>query len=1369
MYHFHISYMYLKSSIYFPDSEYELLAEHTYSTYNSLIVCNEVSRSAHMAERIDVFISSTSRDLQEYRDAVAKVILRLGMYPIDMATFNPTDRNALQLCYDKVQEAEIFVGIYAYRYGYAPDGSVTCTTTDGEEHQGDGETGITHLEYQWAIERNLPMLLFVVDEDAPWSPKFIEDEPGKSRLKSFKNDIMSKHVVGFFNSPDNLATQVATGLSETGKQFQLGSTPLNQRRDFYKHVQLPPNYVPRNDLIAELRLALLGEDNLAFTSGVKGNTALHGMGGIGKSVMARALCDDSTIKSAFPDGILWTTLGQEPNLTTKLREWVDALGGIISENVPTVDSLKATLAEFLEHRTCLLIVDDVWQKNHAEAFRIGGENCRLLLTTRDAEVARSIGAEVQPIPTMNRDEAVDLLLEWAGANLENTDQNVLHTIINRLGRLPLAIKLAGAQLQRKSPDRWLERFDARKLKSKRAESIHDSLEQTFGLTLETLEETERKLYAALSIFKEDEPIREVAIIRLWSALDDYDEDDTEDLLDDLASRALLEVAGDKFPRAALLHDLLRDFMASELADAKVAHEALLDAYRETQTGDGWHTAPDDGYLYENLCYHLVEVRNYREMRMLFETDNWLKARAINDFFEYDYYVQDIDRVWHHIVSQIFQSKSVSKETQDAFSTFLFRLLIIRSKITSIAVSYSAQYILKAFESKHWSIERVFNVLDHIPHISSRIKILFGLGQSNNLGSYIVQFRDSFNENFDNLFHNETASNVLRGKLKLAYFVHLNYLLCDAEFLSVLSSQQLQMLERATDFHLYGQTNQHIQEEFNAWLAEDLYTLGNSYVIPNKYTRHHLRAIITLSRDLILDFINGTQNYDKQKLDDLIEQERSDVRISLLDQITHEDENFLLGNVLLNLAYELNGKVEAKTVKRILDYLLTNATAIIHGVFSKSDLLINADDFDFGDNFYVNYPQAVNFPRFNKILNAISEEQLNSFAKQAFANFLQLIEDEVFQVFGINYSDANILNVLLSNISDKTLKSIFLNYQSDTNLHDTVSLYHKILQFSGEELTLILYRSFPDYMTIYDKCIFEIAIASKLSNFQDKVDIIVKIVDKIANPHTQLSINQVDNIIYRIIDYINDLNNDILLNILQITLNNPHLYEKNTYWKIIENIDYGKKIPEQQMKQIVQLVLSSKNTKYWFTNRKIFDVLKFIVGNKLVQSRDDIVNFLNFISQNLEDFNYDFQQLEIQLLKELLESIEQDELQELISIKLNEVNKTQNKSKSYDDWVKSLGLSYTNTELDDDISLGQERYSNVENTDSYTINKEAKLNDNNDSITSILSKWHQLRNLTFIDMLRHLLKEEQTILIGTNDETLLVNIETLISIHEDWTF
>jgi hypothetical protein len=327
--------------------------------------------------------------------------------------------------------------------------------------------------------------------------------------------------------------------------------------------------------------------------------------------------------------VLWAQLASdvsEADIRSRLRDWVEALGGSLSESAPSIDSLKATLSELLKERACLLVLDDVWQKKQAQAFRVGGENCRLLLTTRDAEVARGLGARIQPIPSMSEGEALALLHLWADGALSGADGALLTRIIKALGRLPLALKLAGAQLQRKAPDKWLADFDARKLKSKRPEDVHDSLEQTFGLSLEQLEDAERRLYAALAIFKEDEPIREVAIHRLWSGLDERDADEAQDLLDDLAARALLEVVGDEYPRAALLHDLLRDFMAAELTDPQAAHRTLLETYQATQSGAGWHTAPDDGYLYGHLAYHLMALHQSDALRGLLLDYRWLQAR-----------------------------------------------------------------------------------------------------------------------------------------------------------------------------------------------------------------------------------------------------------------------------------------------------------------------------------------------------------------------------------------------------------------------------------------------------------------------------------------------------------------------------------------------------------------------------------------------------------------------------------------------------------------------------------------------------------------------------------------------------------------------
>jgi hypothetical protein len=39
-------------------------------------------------------------------------------------------------------------------------------------------------------------------------------------------------------------------------------------------------------------------------------TALAGMGGVRKTVLAKALTDDEVVQRAFPDGIVWLTAGK---------------------------------------------------------------------------------------------------------------------------------------------------------------------------------------------------------------------------------------------------------------------------------------------------------------------------------------------------------------------------------------------------------------------------------------------------------------------------------------------------------------------------------------------------------------------------------------------------------------------------------------------------------------------------------------------------------------------------------------------------------------------------------------------------------------------------------------------------------------------------------------------------------------------------------------------------------------------------------------------------------------------------------------------------------------------------------------------------
>jgi formylglycine-generating enzyme required for sulfatase activity len=153
-------------------------------------------------QRIDVFISSTSIDLPEHRAAVRDAILSLGLYPSGMEHWPVAGENPVDLCRQKVSEAEIYLGVYAHRYGWRPEGY-------------DGKS-ITELEYEWAAEvqrdgKPIPRLCFIMSDDHPWPKKDMELD-AQADLNAFKARVKQQQV-GFFTTPDDLKAQVIAALA----------------------------------------------------------------------------------------------------------------------------------------------------------------------------------------------------------------------------------------------------------------------------------------------------------------------------------------------------------------------------------------------------------------------------------------------------------------------------------------------------------------------------------------------------------------------------------------------------------------------------------------------------------------------------------------------------------------------------------------------------------------------------------------------------------------------------------------------------------------------------------------------------------------------------------------------------------------------------------------------------------------------------------------------------------------------------------------------------------------------------------------------------------------------------------------------------
>jgi hypothetical protein len=96
---------------------------------------------------------------------------------------------------------------------------------------------------------------------------------------------------------------------------------------------------------------------------------------------------DDDVVAAFDDGVLWATLGQSPNVQGELTRLYAALTGERPGFVSIEDAAQA-LAEKLEHKRCLIVIDDAWDVAHLRPFLRGGAGCARLVTTRQAPGGR---------------------------------------------------------------------------------------------------------------------------------------------------------------------------------------------------------------------------------------------------------------------------------------------------------------------------------------------------------------------------------------------------------------------------------------------------------------------------------------------------------------------------------------------------------------------------------------------------------------------------------------------------------------------------------------------------------------------------------------------------------------------------------------------------------------------------------------------------------------------------------------------------------------------------------------------------------------------------------------------------------------------
>ncbi|XP_033147313.1 probable disease resistance RPP8-like protein 2 isoform X1 [Brassica rapa] len=376
-------------------------------------------------------------------------------------------------------------------------------------------------------------------------------------------------------------SKVVAQMQSFGIQHSVNRSPSVQERQREIRQTYPKrsqkDLVGVEQSVKELVGHLVENDSIQVVS-------ISGMGGIGKTTLARQVFHHDIVRSHF-DGYAWICVSQDFKRKDIWQKLLQDLRphdkGIEHMNENT---LQAELFHLLETSKYLIVMDDVWKKEDWDAikdvFPQERRGWKMILTSRDEGVGLHADPTCFPFrpKPLTPEESWKLCESIAFPRKEITELNVDEELeamgkkmVTYCGGLPLAVKVLGGLLANKNMvEEWKRVDDNIQTQIVRIDdNSQDSVYRVLSMSYEDLPMQLKHCFLYLAHFPEDDKIQVRILYNLWEAegiiTSSCDGETTrkigEEYIDELVRRNMVIAVKDDLSckwKYCQMHDMMRE-------------------------------------------------------------------------------------------------------------------------------------------------------------------------------------------------------------------------------------------------------------------------------------------------------------------------------------------------------------------------------------------------------------------------------------------------------------------------------------------------------------------------------------------------------------------------------------------------------------------------------------------------------------------------------------------------------------------------------------------------------------------------------------------------------------------------------------------